>query len=275
MRLHNGIMGLSIAALVGSGPVFATDAWDLGTDPDDTAGGTDNTLWHTAPPQQHDLQAVGGVADQDWFRIFPRAKRSYEVLVLNVAGDTGANVGTSGELLLTRRNAAGTTLLQTGIPLDEAGAGGAQFMRSLRWIAGADSDERILVTNNITTSTSGAIYTILLRETTLYCPRYNNTGSQTSVLILQRTNADTATSCNYTVHFFNETGSEVGSTTSSLSVIDDVDVISTAGVSGVGGQKGGAHIAHTCGVGGFKAKLVALEPSTGFSFDTQCGEKDR
>ena len=72
-----------LLALLGNGR--ATDLWDLTFFfDDDTAVGTGNTLWHTAPPQIHDVEAVGGVADQDWYVIRPRAGRSYEVQVLNI-----------------------------------------------------------------------------------------------------------------------------------------------------------------------------------------------
>jgi len=244
----------------------ATDIWDSATDNDDTPGVTDNVLWHTAPPQVHDLQNKAGVADQDWYVISPRAARSYEVQVLNVTGtaDIWANQNN-----LRRTNAAGTATIQSSQQLDPA-----NWLRTLRWVQTASEEQRIVVTNGSTAANFTSQYTILFRETTLYCPRYNQSGTQTSVLILQRTDADTTASCSYTVHFYNETSAEVGTTGGSLSV-NDVDVIAIGTLTGLPGQKGAAHIAHTCGIGGFKAKMVALEPATGFSFDTPCSEKDR
>ena len=52
-----------------------------------------------------------------------------------------------------------------------------------------------------------------------------------------------------------------------------MNVIATATVPGVGGTSGSAFIAHSCGFGGLNAKVVALEPATGFSFDTTCATR--
>lgn len=45
-------------------------------------------------------------------------------------------------------------------------------------------------------------------------------------------------------------------------------VLNTATVTGVCGQAGTITIAHDTGYGGLVGKTVALEPSTGFSFDS-------
>jgi hypothetical protein len=45
-------------------------------------------------------------------------------------------------------------------------------------------------------------------------------------------------------------------------------VFNTASVSTLVGQSGFARVAHTAGYGGLSGKAVALEPSTGFTFDT-------
>jgi hypothetical protein len=44
--------------------------------------------------------------------------------------------------------------------------------------------------------------------------------------------------------------------------------LNTATVAGVAGQGGTMTIAHDGGYGGLVVKAVALEPSTGFSFDS-------
>ena len=63
--------------------VSATDWWDGGTRKDNTATDTRNTLMHF-DLQVHDLQAGGGVADVDWYKIWPRLYRSYETVVFNM-----------------------------------------------------------------------------------------------------------------------------------------------------------------------------------------------
>jgi len=241
-------------------PVTA-DVWD--TAGDATTGATANVLWHTAPAQRHDLANSGGTPDQDWFKIFPRANRSYEVQVVNTTVDMSA-------LYSVTRTTAGGALLLASSPLDPAGS-----TRALRWIAGpADAEERVQVVGTAS-STVNAQYDILLRETTLYCPRYNNSGTQVSVLILQRTGTEApGPSCSATAYFYDENASQTA-TYSQAFTVNDMSAVGTHTIAGLPGTRGALHVAHACGVGGLKGKLVALEPSTGFSFDTPCTERDR
>ena len=120
-----------------------------------------------------------------------------------------------------------------------------------------------------------AQYDILLRETTLYCPRYNNAGTQVSVLILQRTSTETpGPSCNATAYFYDENAVQTATYSQSFT-LNDMSAVATQTIVGLPGTKGALQVAHACGVGGLKGKLVALEPATGFSFDTPCTERDR
>jgi len=261
---HPAMRRMSLVALILSfvaAPV-AADVWD--TAGDGTAGTTANVLWHTAPAQRHDLPNTGGTPDQDWFKIFPRANRSYEVQVVNTTVDMSAVYSVS-------RTTVGGALLQASSPLDPAGS-----TRALRWIAGAaDAEERVQVVGTAS-STLNAQYDILLRETTLYCPRYNNAGTQLSVLILQRTSTEVpGPSCNATAYFYDENATQMATYPQSFT-LNDMSAISTPFViPGLTGTKGALHVAHACGVGGLKGKLVALEPQTGFSFDTPCTERER
>jgi hypothetical protein len=251
---------VTLVAAAGATGALALDAWDLPPGTDNNAN-TDNVLWHTAPAQNHDLQAQGGVADQDWFLLYPRARRSYEIQMLNIAEDT--NIWNNAPI---RYAADTTTVLQTATFLDP----GAWIM-TMRWIQGAtSSNEYLKVTNNSTTVGAGSVYSIQLRETTQYCARYNNASTQISVLIIQRTDPDNGTSCNYEARFNNAAGAEVGSSLGPLGAGNTMAVISTSTVPGVAGTSGSAYIAHSCGIGGINAKMVALEPATGFSFDTPC-----
>jgi hypothetical protein len=44
--------------------------------------------------------------------------------------------------------------------------------------------------------------------------------------------------------------------------------VSTGTIGALAGLSGHAQVAHTAGYGGLAGKAVALEPATGFSFDT-------
>ena len=48
-----------------------------------------------------------------------------------------------------------------------------------------------------------------------------------------------------------------------------------AGIAGLDGRSGSVVLAHTCGLGGLKGTIAALEPATGFSFNTPCQERAR
>lgn len=258
----------SCAALIGvSAVVHAADVWDEALDNDDTAASTKNVLWHTAPAQIHDLKSPKGVLDQDWFRIYPRALRSYEVQIVNLTGDTNTWANR-----IKRYATDGVTLLQTGVALDDGG-----WLSTLRWIHGPRGSSQFLQVpaGNVDLS-SGSQYSIQMRETTLYCPRYNNSGTQASVLIIQRTDPDNANACSYEVRYNSATGAELGSSVGNLASVgagNALNVIMTSTAPGVAGTSGSAYIAHTCGFGGIEAKVVQLEPSTGFSFDTSCSAR--
>ena len=45
-------------------------------------------------------------------------------------------------------------------------------------------------------------------------------------------------------------------------------MLNTSGLAFASGTSGSIIVAHTCGYGGLAGKAVALEPSTGFTFDT-------
>lgn len=259
---------LSCTAVLISLPsaTHATDVWDLASDSDDTPASTKNVLWHTAPAQIHDLKSQKGVTDQDWFRIYPRGQRSYEAQIVNLTGDANTWVNR-----IRRYAADGVTLLQTGVALDEGG-----WLSTLRWIHGPrGSGEFLQVLAGSLNYSAASQYSIQLKETTVYCTRYNNTGTQVSVLMIQRTDPDSSNTCSYEVRYNNAAGGEVGSSAGTLAnaLGNAMSVISTQTVPGVAGTTGSAYIAHTCGFGGISAKVVQLEPATGFSFDTSCATR--
>jgi len=162
-----------------------------------------------------------------------------------------------------------TTIRQSGSQL----VSGIGYNFALRWTQLTDELEFIRVTG-LTSNTSTARYSISFRETTLYCPRFNNSGTQTSVLILQGSNPDVSSTCSYRAVFVDEFSTIITSYAGLVDSSNDVDVLPLSAISALVGKKGGALVAHNCGYGGVKAKLVALEPATGFSFDTVCTPRE-
>jgi len=250
------LFALAAALLPVAAP--AIDVWDQASVKDNTAATTANYL--NGPVginvQTHDLEAIGGVADEDWYIFEVEVGRSYAVTVTTNTGDVDATQAD----FLQRYDVTGTTLLQSQT--------GSPTFRTLRWISGAGGFERIRVKGQ-TTSSANSQYSIIVQSSTYWCPRYNNSGSQASVLILQNI---TSFPCTHTITFMDEAGNELATDSSTLAG-NATKVLAVGSIPALVGTKGSARIAHSCTAFAFKGKLVALEPSTGFSFDTLCDHR--
>jgi len=140
------------------------------------------------------------------------------------------------------------------------------YVRSVRWIAGANvTNEYIRVTGDTTVSeTSSDVYTVRFFDTTYSIPRWNSSGTQTTVIFI--TNL-TQTAASVTLNFYSGTGALLSTASFTLQP-NALNVLSTASIPALAGQSGHLHVTHTAGYGGLSGKAVALEPSTGFTFDT-------
>lgn len=255
-QIASRCLAASLAALVACAPLPAlgVDAWDAATVKDNTAASTRNELsrgeWQT-----HDLEAIAAVADEDWFVIAVTPFRTHQVAVLQVTGDTPIDNSDFLELW----DSTGTTLVQT------ASGGPGATDKVIRWAGDASTSYRIRVKGN-TNSTANAKYSIVYSETTLYCSRFNQSGTQASVVIIQNT---TNSTCNMFISFLAENGSFIGGQNASALGAGMV-VLPAASVTNVPGTKGSVQILPTCSPSALKAKVVAVEPATGFSFDSLC-----
>jgi hypothetical protein len=243
---------VAAACLMGAGALHA-DVWDLTTD-NDNASTSNNTLIH-GTDQVHDLADLStGGGDRDWYFVPVNAFSSYEVVVDGQTGDLDFDVAS------VRRFDYPSTFLQ-----DSAAVG--PFAFSLRWAnststAASNAIQVRALACDVTPCTSTDQYRIRSYETTYAIPRFNNSGTQTTLFIIQNL---TGSSCAVNVHYFNGAGSPLASAASAVAA-RGLATIATAGV--VPGQSGSARVSHECGYGGLSGKAVALEPSTGFTFDT-------
>jgi hypothetical protein len=242
-----------------SNPVNATltDGQGVGTilNDDGPAGSNFVSELSQGYNELEDLAAVGGVPNVDFYRLAQKPYSSYEVLVDATSGDIGPTLG------VQRMAPDGTTVLQDSLPT------GPGFSRSLRWAnttAGEVLDETVRVSSGGCGTDCGAddVYQIHAFETTYSVPRFNNAGTQTTVLLLQNpTNYD----INVTVFFWSTSGGLIGSSSDTLTP-KEVLVLNTGTVApGVGGS---VTVAHDGRYGDLSGKTVALEPATGFSFDS-------
>ena len=106
-------------------------------------------------------------------------------------------------------------------------------------------------------------YELRAFDTTCAIPRFNNSGTQNTVLLLQNP-ADYTISGN--AFFWNTSGTQVGAPAPFSLGPRQTLVLNTAGV--VPGASGAVTITQDGRFGDLQGKSVALEPSTGFSFDT-------
>ena len=234
--------------------VARADVWDVQTN-NDNSPSTQNELVN-GTEQLHDLGTLSPPGpDQDWFRLSQRPYSSYEVLVDSTSGDFG------GPLVVNRTDDTGATVFQN------AQAVGVGFSRSLRWVndtASTVDTNRIVVTSPSCATFCGAddVYRIRFYDTSYAIPRFNNSGSQVTILIIQNPN-------NYTVigsaRYWSTAGALIGTTPFNLPPKNTL-VLNTSSV--VPGVAGAITVASDARYGELAGKTVALEPSTGFSFDT-------
>lgn len=246
-------LSVLFAAALAAVPIFAVDVWDAATE-DDNSTGTDNGLTH-GTEQLHDLAAEAGVADQDWYIFSNAARSSYEVLIDGTTGDMNL---TGGDVA---RMTSSIDVAQTSVQL-------SGYSAALRWqnATATPTNEWIRVSGAScgTTCTSNDQYRIRMYETTYSIPRFNNSASQTTVLLV----TSVATfSCTATFHFYDNAGNVLGSTSNAYTR-NELFVLNTASLGFAAGTSGTIGISHTCGYGGLSGKVVALEPATGFTFDT-------
>jgi uncharacterized repeat protein (TIGR01451 family) len=210
--------------------------------------------------ERYDLAALPGpIADEDRFRMRQQPFSSYEVLVDEASGD----IGTGNGPLLERVEVNGTAVLQNSQP---AGSGPS---RSLRWENSTSSvvdDQAIRVRSASCTTDCGAddSYRIRAYDTTYSVPRFNNSGSQVTVLLLQNTGVTTVSGH---VYFWSPAGTQLASSAFSLTA-KQLLILNAGTVPGLAGQSGTITVSHDGPFGTLAGKTVALEPATGFSFDS-------
>jgi hypothetical protein len=251
-----------ILALCACGSARANDKWEFGLIGNDDDSTTPNALVH-GRTQTHDLEGGVSLADQDWMRMALRARQSYELRVFSAS--IRVQTPTSGPCAagfcgrLDRVDAAGT-VLQAAVATE-----GDDKVAGLRWTAAATGNEfaRVRGGTGVAWSANDE-YTIELTNTTLFVPRFNDSGTQVTVLVLQNTTAQAVVG---SVDFWSAGGTLLHGEPFELAP-RGVLTLDTAALPAVNGQSGAISITHDAGYAGLAGKAVSLEPSTGFTFDT-------
>lgn len=208
---------------------------------------------------QGDLASNGGVEDRDLFRLRQQPYASYEIVIDAASGDVGAGQGPA----LDRVAADGSTVIQ---PAQAAGSGPA---RSLRWMntSGAVVDaEQVRVRSASCASACGPddAYRLRAYETTFSIPRFNNSATQVTIVLIQNA---TPQPVSLRLAFWNVAGTLLLEQEVTLNGHGSLS-LNTAALPALAGQGGSVTILHDAPYGGLAGKGVALEPATGFAFDS-------
>jgi hypothetical protein len=238
-----------------SNPVADGDGRGTILDDDGGAVGPVSGLAHGVSRLRSLTPLAGPTADAHWYVLRQEPASSYEVVVDAVSGDVQP-------LSLRRLSPAGTQV--------QASAGsGIGASRSLRWANTSTTtvgNESIVVASGSCGTGCGTddIYRIRVYDTTGVLARFNNAGGQSSVLILQNSGP---TSVSGRAFFWSAQGALLGTLPIALGPRAS-QVVLIPQVPGLAGQSGSITVAHDAPYGVLTGKAVALEPSTGFSFDT-------
>jgi hypothetical protein len=243
--------------------VHGDDRWEGGTlNNDDTASATANFLFHGAR-QTHDLQGPPAPPDADFMIVAEKASHSYEARV--GAETLQFSDGTCASCAQFDRVDSAGSVLTSGFPLEGNLGGSAARMLVVRWTASTDAIRYLRARGYSGLATgAGDTYDVEFVDTTVFFPRWNNSNGQRTVVLVQNT---AGASVAGVVRFYDPGGSELASQAFSVPV-RGLFSLNTVTLPALANQAGAATITHDGGWGGLAAKAVALEPATGFSFDT-------
>jgi glucose/arabinose dehydrogenase len=193
----------------------------------------------------------------DLYRLSQRPLSSYEILLDSLSGDAVPG------LLLERVASDNATVAQT------AAAVGTGSALSLRWentVAAAVNGQTIRLRSPACGTSCGAddIYRMRVYDTTFSLARFNNSGSQVTVVVLQN---PTSQAVSGHIHFWSAAGALLRSEPLTLAARGAL-VLNTAALPALQGQGGSVTVSHDAPYAALAGKTVALEPATGFSFDS-------
>lgn len=255
----------ALAVALGTPGALANDRWEFNNG---GCCGADNGPWQIGASeneltpgseQDHDME---GVADEDWMVLSQQPYSSYEVRIDGMS-DFLTYTPTADILAVDLVQSDGT-IVATGYTMNPIGIDRRVTFQNNAATTNNDQHMRIssAACNPCLAAESG--YTIRLFDTTYLIPRFNNSGTQTTVMILQNSLGNSVA---VDAHFFNPAGTFLATHSVTIAA-HGTAVVSTNTIPGVAGTGGSIVVTNTGGYGALSGKAVALEPGTGFTFDT-------
>ena len=240
---------------------LTADRWEASNLGNDDSYYTRNELVHGSVQHGHDLEPdPPGVTDRDWMSLRTRARHSYEARV--TSGFWTIPSGCSGSCATFNRVDSVGAILTAGVK-DGVTSNLYPSTLGVRWIAPVSANEYLVAAGQVDYSALDT-YDVDLYDTTYFMPRFNNSGTQVTVLVIQNTRDALVTG---EIYFYNGAGTLLSAQPLSIPA-QGVQVLNSATIPELLGQSGSVTIAQLGGYGALAGKGVALEPSTGFTFDT-------
>jgi hypothetical protein len=204
---------------------------------------------------QRSLGAVGGAAVSDDYKISQDPYSSYEVVVDSASGDLGPT--------LVARRMSGTNVLQQSAAVSPLGAA-----RTLRWMnstSSAVTNEFVRVHSGSCWTNCGAddVYRVRAYSTTYTIPRFATGGQSTFVFLQNPTNYPIGGQ----LLFWNTSGQLLHMEPFTVPA-KNLYFLFVGGIPNLAGTSGSITAVNDGRYGDLAGKAVALEPSTGFSFDS-------
>lgn len=232
------------------------DAVALGAIVDDDGGAL--TLSGELSHGFEQWRALATANARDLFVFLRPAWSSFEVVVDGASGDLGGRDGPS----LVRLAPDLSSILQGSDPV---GTGVARRLSVSNEQAVPEADY-VAVSSTQCTTDCGAddVYRIRVRETTLSAPRFNNSGGQVTVVMLQNR---THVAVSGTIRFWASGAQLLAEEPFGLGPLESL-ALNTASIPALAGFRGGLTVTHDGPYAGLVGRAVAIEPATGLSFDT-------
>lgn len=205
--------------------------------------------------------APGPAADVDLYALESAPFSSYEITVDGASGDVG-DAGPSVELV--------SADLGTAVPSVASGVGHARALRTLNDTAAARLDY-VRVRSLDCTTDCGAddTYRVRVRETTLRAARFNESGGQRSVLILQNRGEAPVKAL---ASWWRADGTRLAGAEVVLAPRGTALVATPAAAASASGS---ITVAHDGALGAVVGKAVSLDQATGLAFDTPLEPRPR
>ncbi len=241
------------------------DVTGLGTIVDDDSPSLSTIeLAHGAALRGTVAPAPGPVPDRDDYRLAQSPFASYEVVLDEASGDAAPG-------LHLERIAATGSLLQSGQPTGTGTASAMRFENRFT-VPLLGQYVRVAGASCGTGCTANDTYRVRVYETTGRIARYNNSAGQATVLVLQNTLAEPVSGH---ADFWLENGEHAGTYAFTLGPHETGATFPGNVLPATIGTKGSITVTHDGGYNAIAGKAVALQPSTGFSFDTPMHTRPR